>query len=312
MKKLLLTLLLSSPLFLFAQSSDTTYWTSGGVSSFTFSQVSLSNWAAGGNSSVALNTYLNVFSNYTKGRIVWENSLELGYGLIKQEKADFIKSDDKINFSTKFGRQLKKDKDKLYLSMLFNLRTQFAEGFNAEDLNTPISRFMAPGFMTIAIGLDWKPNEFFSLSYAPLTGKITVVNDQKLADAGAFGVTPARVDGNGVIIVGTGSGSRSEFGSFLTASFKKEIFENVNLESRLQLFSNYSDDPGGIDVNWENALLMKINKYLSASIITQLIYDNDIKIEQFDSDGVTTGSTAKVQLKNIFGLGLAYNFGASR
>ena len=309
MKKILLILIIAGPITVVAQATDTTYWKKGGVASLNFSQVTLNNWAGGGNNSIAFNGYLNVFANFKKGRSIWDNTMELGYGLIKQDNAEFVKSDDKINFTTKYGRQLKKDKDKLYWSMNFNLRSQFDEGFNPDETSIPISKFMAPGYLTIALGLDWKPSKYFSLSYAPLTGKITIVNDQDLADSGAYGVDPAKLDGSGIPIAGTGSKSRKEFGSYLTASFKKEIFENVSLTSNLQMFSNYVDDPKGIDVNWENALLMKINKYLSASIINQLIYDNDIKVIEYDDAGLPTGESAKVQLKNIFGLGLAYTFG---
>lgn len=309
MKKILLILIIAAPITLFAQASDTTYWTKGGVASLNFSQVTLNNWAGGGNNSIAFNSYLNLFANYKKGRSIWNTSLELGYGLIKQDKDDFVKSDDKINLTSKYGRQLRENDDKLYWSMSVNLRSQFDEGFNPEDISTPISRFMAPGYLTIAMGLDWKPSEYFTLTYAPITGKITIVNDQNLADAGAFGVDPAKLDNTGAMIAGTGSKSRSEFGSYLTAVFKKEIFENVGLESKLQLFSNYMEDPAGIDVNWENTLMMKINKSLSASIINQLIYDNDIKIAEYDNTGTITGESAKVQFKNIFGLGLAYTFG---
>jgi len=309
MKKFLIAFFFSIPSVLLAQSSDTTYWSSGGVSSITFSQVTLNNWAAGGNNSVAFNGYLNLHADYTKDRSIWENSLELGYGLVKQEKSDFVKSDDKINLTMKYGRQLVKDKNKLYWSMNFNFRSQFDDGFAPDDPDTPISKFLAPGYLVIALGLDWKPSEYFSLTYAPLTGKITIVSDQSLADAGAFGVDPAQVDNAGVIIAGTGSKSRSEFGSYLTASFKKEILENINLESKIQLFSNYKENPQNVDVNWENALIMKINKYLSASIINQLIYDEDIDIPDFDENGTQTGASPKVQFKNILGLGLSYNFG---
>ena len=309
MKNLIIILLLSTPFLLSAQGTDTTYWTTGGVSSITFSQVTLSNWAAGGNNSVAFNGYFNIHANYAKDRSIWENSLELGYGLVKQENADFVKADDKINLTMKYGRQMKEELDKLYWSMNFNLRTQFAEGFSPDDLGTPISKFMSPGYMVIALGMDWKPSKYFSLTYAPLTGKFTIVNDQQLADTGAFGVDPALVDNNGAIIPGTGSKSRSELGSYLTASFKKELFENVNVESKIQLFSNYKENPENIDVNWENSIIMKINKYLSASIINQFIYDEDIDIPDFDENGNQTGASPKLQFKNIFGLGLAYNFG---
>jgi hypothetical protein len=126
-----------------------------------------------------------------------------------------------------------------------------------------------------------------------------VVNDDALSAAGAFGVKP-------------GEKSRGEFGSYLTAQFKKDIMENVNFESKIQLFSNYTQNPEYIDVNWENALLMKINKYLSASLINQLIYDEDIDIPTFDEDGNQIGAGPKVQFKNIFGVGFTYKFGAKK
>ncbi|MFY0654191.1 MAG: DUF3078 domain-containing protein [Cyclobacteriaceae bacterium] len=296
MMKKVLFLILLIPCMSVAQNSDTTYWKTGGVSSLSFSQVSLTNWAAGGNNSVAFNSYLNLFANYAKDRSIWENSLELGYGLIKQADADFEKSDDKINLTTKYGRAWTDEGRKWFWTMNFNLRTQFAKGFSQEDPTTPISKFMAPGYIVIAAGLDYKPNEYFSMSYAPVTGKITVVSDDVLSAAGAFGVDP-------------GSKSRSELGSYLTAQFKKDIMENVNFESKLQLFSNYAENPQDVDVNWENALLMKINKFLSASLINQLIYDADIDIPTFDENGNVTDLGPKVQFKNIFGVGFTYTFG---
>lgn len=295
-KKTILFLALFLPCILSAQDADTTYWKVGGVSSLSFSQVSLTNWAAGGNNSVAFNSYFNIFANYQKERSIWENSLEMGYGLIKQADADFEKSDDKINLTTKYGRRLSPNNKKWYWSMNFNLRTQFANGFSESDQTTPISKFMAPGYLVIAAGLDYKPSKYFSMSYAPVTGKMTIVNDDALSNAGAFGVTP-------------GEKSRGEFGSYLTAQFKKDIMENVNFESKLQLFSNYTENPENIDVNLETAILMKINKYLSASLINQLIYDEDIDIPTYDESGNVTDLGPKVQFKNIFGVGFSYKFG---
>ena len=297
MKKLLFSILVLCPFFVSAQQSDTTYWKKGGVSSLSFSQVSLSNWAAGGNNSVSFNSYLSLFANYAKDRSIWENSLELGYGLIKQADASFEKSDDKINLNTKYGRTLSASNDYWYWTMSFNLRTQFANGYAADDNVNPISGFMAPGYMVLSAGLEYKPSEFFSFSYSPLTGKITVVSDDALAAVGAFGVDP-------------GSNSRTELGSYLTAQFKKDIWTNVNLESKLQLFSNYAENPGDIDVNWENAILMKINEYLSASLINQLIYDADIDIPTFDENGNITSVGPEIQFKSILGIGLTYKFGS--
>ena len=99
------------------------FWKYGGVISLNGQQVSLTNWAAGGNSSISLAGLVNVFAKYKKGKINWETNLDLGYGVINQGDAKkWWKNDDKIQFSTIFGRELKKH---WYLAMLADFRTQF-------------------------------------------------------------------------------------------------------------------------------------------------------------------------------------------
>ena len=278
--------------------SDTTYWKKGIKGTLTFTQVSLTNWAAGGDNSVSLNGYINTYANHAKGRTTWDNNLELGYGLLDQGDVGVRKSDDKIIFTTKYGYKIKKDGGHIYWSTLLDFKSQFNTGvdFAADGTETKISDFMAPGYLTIATGLEYKPNDYFSLLYAPVAGKVTFVSNDLLSSRGAFGVDP-------------GDKSLSELGSFLKMEFKKDVAKNVNLESKLELFTAYDENFGNIDVNWQNTLLMKVNDWLSASLITQLLYDDDVKIAEFDDAGVEIGSGPKVQFKQIFGLGLSYTIG---
>jgi len=280
--------------------TDTTYWKRGAKGTLTFTQVSLTNWAAGGDNSVSLNAYLNTFANYAKDRTTWETNLELGYGLVEQGNLGVRKSDDKIIFTTKYGYKLKPENDRLFWSTLLDFKTQFNIGYDFGDdgIETKISDFMAPGYLTIASGLEYKPSEFFSLLYAPVAGKITIVTSEFLTsqEGGAYGVLP-------------GEKTLSELGSFLKMGFKKDIAKNVNLDSKLELFTAYDENFGNIDVNWQNALLLKVNDWLSASLITQLIYDDDINIAEFDDAGVEIGSGPRIQFKQIFGLGLSYAIG---
>ena len=290
--------------------TDTTYWKRGAKGAINFTQVSLKNWASGGENSVAFNTYLNLFANYSKAGKSWDNSLELGYGLVNQSNSGVRKSDDKIIFSTKYGYQLK-SQGQLYWSSLLDFKTQFTDGYEYGDdgTETRISDFMTPGYITISTGLEWKPSEKFSLLYAPLTGKITIVQGQKLADRGEFGVEPAGYDPIGVKIK-DGENVRTEFGSFLKAAFKSDIATNVNLESKLELFTAYDEKFGNIDVNWQNALTMKVNDRLAASFITQLLYDDDIRIaESFDLAGNPIDAKQRIQWKQILSIGITYDFG---
>ena len=278
--------------------SDTSYWKKGGTSSITFSSVSLSNWAAGGENSIALNSYVGLFANYNRERTSWENTLDMGYGLLKQGDAGFIKSDDKLSFATKYGYRLTRDVGNWYFSALLDFKSQFAEGLDASD--SVISRFLAPGYLVVATGIDYKIGEVFSASLAPVTGKFTFVTDDALSSVGAYGVDP-------------GSKSRSELGAYFRMRYVNEVVKNVNYETRLELFTNYTESFGTIDVNWENIVLMKVNKYLSANFITQLLYDEDVKIGiDNNDDGIIDEESAKVQFKTVFGVGLTYIFGDKR
>ena len=297
-----------------AQTTDSTavkLWKKGGAMAVNFSQVSLTNWASGGQNSISVNSILNAFANYRKDKIYWDNLLDMGYGVVRQGNNGWQKSDDKIEVNTKFGRDLHSKWS--YMAQL-NFRTQFVAGYNYPNDSVQISNFMSPGYILISTGFDYKPNANFSLALAPVAGRVTVVNDQTLADAGAFGVEKAQYDANGIKTV-DGKMARYEFGASLTMLHKAEIMKNVSYQNKLQLFTNYLDRPQNVDVNWEMLFNAKINKYLSANLLFNLIYDHDIQIEVRKADGtpkLRPDGTAEVgpraQFKNVFGAGFAYKF----
>ncbi len=287
-----------------AQNADTTQgWKTGGVIGFNFAQTSLTNWAAGGENSLAVNGIFSGFANYKKGKSVWDNSLDVGYGLLKQGEKNFKKTDDKIDFLSKYGQEAFKN---FYYAALFNFKTQMTTGYNyaADDSKTKISNLFAPAYITMALGLDYKPNPYFSAFVAPLTAKFTFVTDEDLSAAGAFGVDP-------------GETVKSEIGGYIRAiytknDFKAEVLKNVSFTTKIDLFSNYINNPQNIDVNWETLIAFKVNKYLNVNFNTQLIYDDDILIKNDrNGDGIFAsgeGSKSLVQFKEIFGVGLSYKF----
>jgi hypothetical protein len=274
-------------------------WKSGGVAAINLAQTSLTNWASGGQNSVAINGMLSAFANYRKDKNAWDNTIDLGYGLLKQGKGSpYRKTDDKIDFMSKFGREAFKN---LYYAALMNFRTQFAPGYNYPNDSVRISKFMAPGYLLFALGMDYKPNAYFSAFLAPITSKTTFVSDTALSNHGAFGV-PA------------GKKSFSEFGGYLRiiyskSDFKGEFLKNIALTTKIDLFSNYRDKPQNIVVNWENLIAMKVNKFISVTFSTQLIYDDKIAIS-FDKnhDGIMEKVRSKVQFKEILGVGFSYKF----
>ncbi|MEQ9007886.1 MAG: hypothetical protein RLP12_08385, partial [Ekhidna sp.] len=214
------------------------------------------------------------------------------------------------NFATKYSYKVNKDNGKWFYSSLLDFRTQFYEGFDEEGVF--ISDFMAPGYLTIGLGVSYDPSDQLSFSYKPITGKFTFVNNQELANQGAYGVDPAVFNADTTAIITPGKQSRAEFGSFFRAKYKNDIFE-----SKLELFTSYLEDFGTIDVNWQNALVMQLTKVLSANVFTQLIYDKDIKIGADDNgDGEISESDGelkdRVQFKNVLGVGLTYKFGKQK
>lgn len=285
------------------QSADTLQgWKTGGVVSLNLAQTSLTNWAAGGQNSVAVNGIFSGFANLKKGKSRWDNSLDLGYGILKQGKGSMPrKTDDKVDFLSKYGRQAFNN---FYYALLFNFKTQIYKGYNYPNTDVIISNHFSPAYVLFAIGLDYKPNGYFSAFIAPVTSKMTIVSDKTLSDAGAFGVAP-------------GKKTLSEVGGYLRViysknDFKSEFLKNVSFTTKVDLFSNYAKNPQNIVVNWEALVAMKINKYISASINTQLIYDDKIKVP-FDRNGdgtIATGESvgSKIQFKEILGVGFSYKF----
>ncbi len=274
-----------------AQENPDTLWNFSGVTSLNFSQLSLTNWASGGENSVALNAFVNLSGNYQSrdGKVNWNNDLIMGYGLLKLGNDDAKKSDDKIDFASKFGY---KASEKWFYSGLLSFKSQFADGFiyNNDGTKEKISTFLSPAYMNLSFGMDFKPNKHFTMLIAPVAGKMTMVMDDVLSAAGVFGV-PA------------GQNVRSEFGGYVKIAYGNEILKNVTLLTKLDLFSNYIENPQYIDVNFDIMLNFKINEYLSASFVSQIIYDYDIKIA--DEAGVESD---RIQFKELFGLGLTYSF----
>ncbi|MBI2257508.1 MAG: DUF3078 domain-containing protein [Flavobacteriia bacterium] len=228
-----------------AKNTDTTLgWKKGGIISLGIAQASLTNWAAGGQSSFAVNSLVNVYAHKIMKNSVWENYLDLGYGLLNQGKL-WRKTDDKLDFTSKYGQKLKKS---IYLAGLVNFKTQFTDGFNYPNDSIAISRFMTPGYLLGAIGIEYRPNNNLTAYLAPFTSKNTFVLDTTLSNQKAFGVDSSKV-------------LRSEFGGYLRINYQVKIMENVQFQTKLEMFSNYLNNPGNIDVSWETLLSMKINKF---------------------------------------------------
>ena len=302
MKRVLITLLvLLTGISASAQEETTSNWTKKGNVGLNFAQSSYTNWAAGGQNALNWLGTFNYAINYAKDRFKWDNTLNtaLGYSYFNFKQKP-IKTDDKIEFTSLAGL---KATEHLNYSLEFAFRSQFAKGFDyANDSTQYISKFLAPAYVSLGLGVEWVPNEHFSVNFAPITGRLTIVNDDYLASIGAFGVNS--LDPNDPNAHVKNEKVRFELGARLAAKMKYTLIENVDYESKLELFSNYLNHPERIDVDWQNLLVMKVNSWLNCNVGTHLIYDYDIPF--FDENGARIQGS-KVQFKEVLSIGILFN-----
>lgn len=267
-------------------------WKKGGLISLNVNQGALSNWAAGGDkSSLSIASLVSLYAYYKKDKTIWDNTLDMAYGIVNTTSLGTRKADDRFDFLSKYGHQL--GKKYWYASALVNFRTQFTKGYTypANNPKVTTSNLFAPAYLYISPGFTYQRSENFSVSLSPATVRWTFVSDDSLSSVGAFGVDP-------------GKKIKTEFGAFVSVNYKAKISENASYQGRLDLFSNYLKNPQNIDLYMTNALLVKVTKLITVSLSLDMIYDDDVKT--VDKDGSPRGP--KFQLKELMGIGLAYRF----
>ncbi len=300
MRKLLLILFSLLSVMLQAQSDTTNYWSINGKTSMNVNQNYFSNWSAGGESSFGLVGKVTIDANYKKNNHAWTNWLDLalGYSIIGNNNP--VKTEDKIEYITSYTRKINKN---WKFSFMGSFRSQMAKGYEySTDSTNYISKFLAPGYIDFGPGIQYIPNKHFLFNYSPITARWIIVSDQELANNGSFGLTPAIKDSLGNVLT-PAKKAKTMLGSKLTMVINYDIAKNVNLNTKLELFSDYLDKPQNIKVDWQVLLGMKVNKWLNVDISSQLLYDDNVMIT--DKDG---NRGPRIQFKQLMMVGLSYNF----
>ncbi len=264
-------------------------WKKGGVFNLNLSQGSLRNWAAGGDEfSLSITSLLSLYAFYKEGRHSWDNTLDVNYGFVRTTSLGSRKNDDRVDLYSKYGYAIA---PKWNLATLFNFRTQMLKGYEypGDDSRVLTSDFLSPAYLLLSLGLDYKPSQNFSVLISPITGRLTLVQNDSLSAKGLYGVEP-------------GKSSEYDVGAFLSANLIKAFTETVTYKGRLDLFSNYRNNPQNIDVYWTNILLVKISRVLAFSWSVDVIYDDDVRL--FGDKGTSPAT----QFKSIIGVGLLVNF----
>jgi len=275
------------------QNVDTVAWVYSGVCNLGFNQGILHNWAAGGElASLTVNGLFNGSLIRYNNRTVWTNNLDAAYGLFYAYSNSFVprKTDDRIDLTSKYGYRLS-DSGDFFLTGLFNAKTQFTKGYNydAPAWDTfSTSNFLSPLYLTFAPGIEYRKGSQISVFFSPAAARLTFVDRYYTLqdETGAFGVK-------------YGNTTRFELGAYLTARYVKDFNKNISYRSRLDLYSNYlakdsyneqgqlvkKDNPGNIDILFDNFVTFKFFKYFSVNLGIVAIYDNDVPYSRTFTDG---------------------------
>ncbi len=302
MKKALFTLFIFGITTTFAQDTIRVgNWEITGKISMNLSQSYFSNWSMGGTSSLTTIGRYTMSANFVKNKHSYTNwvDLSLGYTLFQDETP--LKTEDKLEYITSYRYELHKH---WYFTVMGRFASQFAPGYDySVDSSNYISKFLAPAIIDLGPGIMYKPVDWFWVNLSPMNARWLIVDDQGLADLGSFGLDPAVIDTATGAVITHASKVKTMFGAKLTMVAAKEVYKNITLGTKLELFSDYLDNPQAIDVNWQVLVGLKVNDWLNVDIQTTLLYDEDIMIT--DKDGNTGPRT---QFRELLMLSVGYAF----
>lgn len=265
-------------------------WIKGGLFNLNVAQGSLKNWAAGGDDfSLSLTLYANGHAFYKKGKVTWENNVDFNLGYINTTSLGSRKTDDRFDFYSKYGHNISKN---VSISALFDLRTQFFDGFTYPDGITPLfaSTSFSPAYILLSPGFDFRPVKNLSIFVSPVTSRWTVVMNPTLSKIGAYGVD-------------SGKHAMDQVGAFGTIMLSSKINKLITYTGRLDLFSNYEHNAQDVDLYMTNLFAAKLGKIITATWGVDMIYDDDVRI--FGPNH----NSPRLQLRSMIGVGVLIKLG---
>lgn len=253
-------------------------WYTGGTESLQLSQTHLSNWTKGGESTISLQSDLILKADYKKDKIEWENYIRHKLGIISSESAPASINTDQIELFNKYGI---KASNKWYYSLVSNFKSQIFNAYNSSEKEEVVSSLLSPAYITFSLGMDYKPNENFTLLFSPLSTKFTYVMDTVKVDQTRYDVAADRKSANNV-------------GFAVLNTFSWDISTEFKLVSNLDAFVGYQTEKNFYQVDWEIIFDMRINRYLSTRLNTQLRY--------------FTNESDNLQIREYFAVSFNYDF----
>ena len=260
------------------------------------SEVTFSNWSAGGENSISGLMNGKFRRRYNEKTFFWDNDLEINYGINAQKGREVRKTDDKVSLTSSFGYR-GSSHSFWYYTARAQFLTQISNGYKYPNVDDAISKLFAPAYFTLGLGAEYAPTHInFNLFLSPMTLKTTMVLDKRLSDEGAFGVEK-------------GKKTVSELGFSASGRWEKKVMDNITLNTNFTIYGDYLEKFGNIDIDWETRLSLKVNNYVQERLGIHLKYDDDVKFYSYkDPQGQTHHYGARTQFKQLLGVGVLYTF----
>ncbi len=259
------------------------YWNTKTSVGINVNQAAFSdNWKGGGVNTLAIGALVNYKAEYSKESYSYVSELILQYGKVKNKNQLQKKTTDRIYWDNKAAIQLSKN---WYFFGSINFQSQFDKGFSypkdaqGNEIENLVSKFMAPGYLTESVGFEYRPNKYFSTRIGTGTARQTFITDTTL-----YKTNP---NNYGVV---KGKNFRNELAFQIVTSFEKEIFQNIMLKTRYNMFIPY-DNFGHIDHRLDINVVAKVNRFMNVSITGVGLYDRDTDSKIQGSQTLAMGLT---------------------
>lgn len=284
---LLLTILISATLYAQTDSIQTPEqdWKRGGDAKLLFNQSAFSEWASGGQNSISLSFHMDYDLSYKKNGWNWDTKFLGDFGLTKISGSKFVrKTNDRFDLQSFLGKNFS---EQWSYSTVFGVKTQFARGYqygeneDGNEIRSLRTHFFSPVYVQLGVGLYWKKSKNLWVNIAPFTQRLTLVSRKFTMDL---------EEGKEYFGVRKGDNHRFELGASVNAFYKFSPMENMTLEQRLGLYSDYLDKAKNVDMDYQVAAELKVNDHVSTNIIFQLVYDDN--------------AVQRLQVREVFGVGV--------
>lgn len=281
------------------------YWKAASAFDIGLSQSSLTNWAAGGFNTITLSSGIDAKADYARNLTSWTNRLQLQYGFIwTKDKPNVLqKSNDRIYLESRFAYKTGKESKWNYTAS-FDFRSQFSNTYNkytqdasgAWEATGLKSGFISPAYTNVALGMEWKPSDWFDINVAPLSGGFTICMEESLRKSYGMPIIDETL--------GTYGYALFQLGAQIKMNAKFTINDVFRFETQLVLFTDYLNAPFRQNrINWDNKITWQLAKFFNIGLSTWAIYDPIVEID---------GRRSAIQFKEFLAFNFSYTLGGKK